>query len=497
MEVRAAKGASLLRNLGVCEEDTVVIIMRNDVTCCEIMRSIALAGAVTVQVNWHGTQTEISEILKDCNAKLVISHRDFIKRLDHVLEGIQVIGVMPSKATKLSYNITNLLELNNLQVPEWANLIEKEEPLLNKFPMRPMMRYTSGSTGKPKGIIRRQKATPNGLVDYYQTLRKLAANMFSFKVGAHFMTAAPLYHSGPSTLISMALAMETMSATILPRFDPENFLQIIENRKITHIYLVPTMMARLLKLPKTIKDKYDLSSVEFCVSTGSPWSHEIKSAMISWWGPVFWETYGASELGFVTLVSSEEALQRPGTVGKIQQGGSIKIYDSNKEELGPGQVGDIYIKTDAFGKFVYSEANETKTRQEIDGHVSVGDMGWLDNEDYLFVSDRKKDMIISGGVNIFPVEIENFLSDAPFIEDVAVFGAPDDEFGEKIIAAIQPMPHWKANTQDVRQWLDGKLAKYKHPKGIDFHETLPREDSGKIFKTKLREPYWKNADRNI
>ena len=471
--------------------------MRNDVTCCEVMRAIALAGGVTVQINWHGEPQEVSDILNDCKAKLVISHRDFLRKLEATLKRVMVIGVKPSEAIKLAYKLNECSNDFDSSVPEWSRLIEKETPLSRKVPMRPMMRYTSGSTGKPKGIIRAQKTTKNGIVDYYLTLRKLAKKMFSFHFDAHFMTAAPLYHSGPSTLISMALAMENMSATVLPRFDPENFLKSIEEKKITHIYLVPTMMARLLKLPKMIKKQYDLSSVEFCVSTGSPWPHEIKKAMIDWWGPVFWETYGASELGFITLVSSKEALERPGTVGKIQHGGSIKIFDGNQNPLPQGEVGDIYVKTDAFGHFVYSASNKDEKRQEIEEHVSVGDIGWIDQDGYLFVSDRKKDMIISGGVNIFPTEIESYLIDAPFIDDVAVFGAPDDEFGEKIIAAIQPAQDWQANKIDVIKWLDGKLARFKHPKEIEFHIALPREDSGKIFKAKLREPYWIGANRKI
>ena len=168
------------------------------------------------------------------------------------------------------------------------------------------------------------------------------------------MTAAPLYHSGPSTLSAMAMAMEEMSMTILPRFDPIKFLEASGHASRSHIYLVPTMMIRLLKLPKKIRQKYDISSVKFCVSTGSPWPHEVKVSMIDWWGPVFWETYGASELGFLTLASSQEAVDRPGTVGRIQLGGSIKIYNTNKTELPMGQVGDIYIKTEAFGQFHYS-----------------------------------------------------------------------------------------------------------------------------------------------
>ena len=362
--------------------------------------------------------------------------------------------------------------------------------------MRAVMRYTSGSTGKPKGIRRLPKegAAPQ---DFYETMRYIAPNMFFYRPGARYMTAAPLYHSAPSTLTNMAVAMEDMSAYILPRFDPISFLETIEREKITHIYLVPTMMTRLLKLPDEVKARYDVSSVEFCVSTGSPWPHDVKVAMIDWWGPVFWETYGASEIGFMTMVSSEEALERPGTAGRIQLGGSIRIYSPEGEILPAGEVGDIHVRMDVFGEFDYSNDPEGRQHSEIDKHVSVGDMGWLDEDGFLFITDRKKDMIISGGANIFPTEIEAVLIDAPFVQDVAVFGAPDAEFGEKIVAAIQPMAGWTANEDEVRDWLEGRLARFKHPRIIDFHDVLPREDSGKIFKPRLRAPYWEGAGRSI
>jgi len=360
-----------------------------------------------------------------------------------------------------------------------------------------MMRYTSGSTGKPKGITRIAEPTTAGSADYYDTLRHIAVQMFGFRADAHFMTAAPLYHSAPNTLTSMAMAMENMSVTLLARFDPVHFLETIDRQRITHVYLVPTMMVRLLKLSDAIKVRYDLSCVEFCVSTGSTWPHAVKRAMIDWWGPVFWETYGASELGFMTLVSSPEALQRPGTVGRIQLGGSIKICTENGDELPTGAVGDIFVRMPAFGQFHYTGDPNGDRRKDIDGHACVGDMGWLDKDGFLFITDRKKDMIISGGANIFPTEIEASLIAAPFITDVAVFGAPDPEFGERIVAAIQPAEGWVPNKAEIYTWLDNRLARFKHPKIIDFHQTLPREDSGKIFKPRLRKPYWDGTGRSI
>lgn len=495
LELLARKGAAALGNLGAEPDDAVAIIMRNDLASVEIMRAVALAGVVGVPLNWHGAAQEVSDILDDSKSNIVIIHRDLIPPIAPALEGKTVIGVTPPPALKTAYKISDEAAATG-SAPEWSDLVEAAEPVADRPRMRAMMRYTSGSTGKPKGIKRLPKkgAEPQ---DFYATMRHIAPNMFFYRPDARFMTAAPLYHSAPSTLAAMAVAMEDMSAYVLPRFEPISFLETIEREKITHIYLVPTMMTRLLKLPEDVKAKYDLSSVEFCVSTGSPWPHDVKVAMIDWWGPVFWETYGASEIGFMTMVSSQEALDRPGTAGRIQLGGSIRIYSPQGELLPTGEVGDIHVRMDVFGEFDYSNDPEGRQHSEIDSHVSVGDMGWLDEDGFLFITDRKKDMIISGGANIFPTEIEAVLIDAPFIQDVAVFGAPDPEFGEKIVAAVQAMPGWEANEAEMRDWLEGRLARFKHPRIIDFHDALPREDSGKIFKPRLRAPYWEGAGRLI
>ena len=242
--------------------------------------------------------------------------------------------------------------------------------------MRPMMRYASGSTGKSKCITRIAEPNTAGSADYYDTLRHIASQMFDFRASAHFMTAAPLYQSAPNTLTSMA--MENMSVTLLARFDPVQFLETIDRQRITHVYLVPTMIVRLLKLSDAIKARYNLSCVEFCVSTGSTAPHPVKRAMIDWWGPVFWETYSASEFGFMTLVSSPEALQRPGTVGRIQRGGSIKICAKNGDELPTGASGDIFVRMPASGQFHYtSYPTETVGKTSTDTRLSAKWGGWI------------------------------------------------------------------------------------------------------------------------
>ncbi|MGB1155492.1 MAG: AMP-binding protein [Alphaproteobacteria bacterium] len=494
LDARAAKGASALIALGCGEDVPVALIMRNDLTQMEIMRAAAKAGTVLVALNWHGAAEEIEAICEDSGAQTVIIHRDLIADAAPALQGRQVIAVTPEPALCAAYEISNTSAQAASAFPEWRALVDDSPPLETPAMMRPLRRYTSGSTGRPKGI-RRQATGPRR--DFTDALRRIGTEMMGFHPGATFFTAAPLYHSAPSTLTSAALVSEGVSTVVAPRFDPLAFLRAIETHRVTHIYLVPTMMSRLLKLPEADRARFDLSSVAFCISTGSPWPHDLKQAMIDWWGPVFWETYGASEIGFMTLASSADALERPGTAGRMQMGGTLLILDADGNQLPPGEVGEIYARMEVFGDFDYSNDPEARAAAEQHGHISVGDVGWVDEDGYLFITDRKKDMIISGGANIFPAEIEAILMRAPFVRDVAVFGAPDAEFGEQVVAAIEPAPDWSPSRKEVTDFLAGKLARFKQPRIIDFHDALPREDSGKIFKPRLRAPYWENAGRKV
>ena len=495
LEQRAAQGARALQTIGAGADVPVAVIMRNDLAQLEIMRAAAQAGTVIVALNWHAAAEEAAAICDDSGARIVIIHRDLIDNLRPALVGRRVIGVTPAPALCSAYGITAEAALTDKdRADEWSSLVDAQPPLADREMMRPLLRYTSGSTGAPKGV-RRLGGGPRK--DFEDILRRVGAEMMRLTPGARFFTAAPIYHSAPSTLTSAALVSEGVSTFIAPKFEPEVFLATIQAQRITHIYLVPTMMSRLLKLPQAVKDRYDISSITFCVSTGSPWPHDLKQAMIDWWGPVFWESYGATEIGFMTMASSQDALAKPGTAGLPQMGCSILILDPDGAILPAGEVGEIHARMEAFGGFDYSNDPESRRAAEKHGHFSVGDLGWLDEDGYLFITDRKKDMIISGGANIFPAEIEAVLMRAPFIRDVAVFGAPDPEFGEQIVAAIEPSQGWTPDAGQVCAFLEGRLAGFKHPRIIDFHDALPREDSGKIFKPRLRKPYWESAGRNI
>ena len=307
--------------------------------------------------------------------------------------------------------------------------------------------------------------------------------------GDRFYIAAPLYHSAPHALTLSCLAAGDVEVFIEAKFDPERFLADVQKHKITHTYIVPTMMIRLLKLPQSVRDKYDVSSLRYALSTGSSWPVEVKQGMIEWFGSIFFESYGASELGFMTLISSTEALQKPGSVGKVVPGGSLMILDDNMQPLPTGESGAIYVYLPMFGPFKYTNTEGTLEGLHHQNHTTLGDVGYVDEEGYLYINDRKKDMIISGGANIFPAEIEAVLIEMPQIVDCAIFGAPHAEFGEMVVVAVQCSQDETLSMEQVNAFLDGKIARFKWPKKLDLHLALPREDSGKIFKQRLKAAY--------
>lgn len=491
----ARKTATVLSGLGVKEDSAIAVLMRNDVRCMEIVEACRLLGARYAMLNWHMTAIEIAHILEDSEAVVLLAHADLLANIDTgALGATPVLSIETPEDLSLAYGasaakktVSGLKSLSDLtdKVQPWAG-----EPL--RF--RGLFAYTSGSTGRPKGI--RRNANP-AAPDSYQVYAGLARDLLQAKPGDKLMVAAPLYHSAPHALATFALASGYMDLVIVPKFDPVEFLEMLQFHQVTHVYIVPTMMIRLLKLPEAVRSRYDLSALRFAVSTGSPWSAEVKTAMIEWLGPIFYESYGASELGFMTLISSQEAMEKPGSVGKILPGGSFRILNDDLEECPPYEIGTIFVKLPLFGDFAYTNADGSIVDERVDGHATVGDMGHLDDEGYLFIGDRKKDMIISGGANIFPAEIEAQLIKMPQITDCAVFGAPDAEFGEKIVAAVQCADGASLTLEEMRDFLAPLLAKFKLPRKLDLHSELPREDSGKIFKKRLRDPYWEKEGRKV
>ena len=311
------------------------------------------------------------------------------------------------------------------------------------------------------------------------------------------LVSAPLYHSAPNLYALQAL-LAGERLVLEPRFDAERTLALVERHRLTHLYLVPTMYVRLLRLPPEVRRRYDLSSVRFVSSTGSPCAaggEEGDDRLV-----------GAGDHRDLRLERDRPrhvhrfrttGLKRPGSVGRPLPQTALKILDDDGRELPAGRIGTIYVRQPAYPDFTYVNDAPARAALERDGLWAVGDMGYIDEDGYLYIADRKSDMVISGGVNIYPAEIEAVLATMPGVADCAVFGIPDAEFGEGLAAAIQRGEGVDLKASQVEQFLRGRISSYKIPKIVTFHAALPREDSGKIFKRKLREPYWKDAGRRI
>jgi long-chain acyl-CoA synthetase len=356
------------------------------------------------------------------------------------------------------------------------------------------MFYTSGTTGRPKGIVR-AAATPEHLQRGLE-VRRLSYGFARAPGDERALLAAPIYHSAPNAY-ALSAVQDGVTLYLEERFDAERTLALIEEHRLTHAYLVPTMFVRLLALPQAVRAKYDLGSMRFVASTGSPCPPQVKRAMLDWWGPVIHESYGASELGYMTLLTPAQALAKPGSAGRPLPGVTLAILDDEGRELPRGQAGLIYIDQPAFPDFTYVGNDDARARMARGRLKTMGDIGFIDDEGFLFIVDRQADMVISGGVNIYPVEIEAVLHTMPGVADCAVFGIPDDEFGESLAAAVQPAPGAAVTADDVRRWVHERMAHYKVPKVVTLHEALPREDTGKIFKRRLREPYWAGRTRRV
>ncbi len=483
IERLARKLATLLADAGVTDGGTVAILMRNDIAYLVAIEACRLAGARYVPLNWHAAPPEITAIVADAGAIVLIGHADLVEPVRAGLPGGCVpISFAAPPAVRAAYP-----EAGGGGDRSLADLVEPfDESSVPPPPFRGIFAYTSGSTGRPKGV--RRKPGPAG-TDMVATFRGLAANLLRLGPGDRLHVAAPLYHSAPNGLALSAFYAEAADLHLAVRFDPVGWLADIERHRITHAYLVPTMMVRLLKLPAETRESHDLSSLRVAFSTGSACPPDVKAAMTAWLGPILTESYGASEMGFMTLISAEEAARKPGSVGRVIPGAESLILDESLQEVPAGTVGTIYVRVPSMGDFDYSNAEGALSDQRHRGFTTVGDMGHVDEDGFLFISDRRKDMIITGGANVFPSEIETALLQMPEVLDCAVFGAPDPEFGEMIVAAVECRPDARIGLEEVRRFLADRIARFKIPRKVDVHERLPREDSGKIFKAVLRRPY--------
>jgi long-chain acyl-CoA synthetase len=490
---RASRIAGGLQRLGVGQGDCVAILMRNDIAFIEAAYGVALLGAYAVPVNWHFKPDEVAYVLRDSGARVLIGHADLLHQLrDAIPSGVTVLSAPTPPEILAAYRIDRDLLARPGSAVDLEHWLAAQRPY--EGPARPApqnMIYTSGTTGHPKGV-RRNAPTP----EQAAASERMRAMIYGTRPGVRALLPGPLYHSAPNSF-GLRAGRLGGALVLMPRFDPEEFLSIVARERIDTIFMVPTMFIRLMKLPEEVRAAYDVSSLRHVIHAAAPCPADVKRAMIEWWGPVIYEFYGSTESGAVTFATSEDALKKPGTVGKISPGAELRFVGDDGRILANGEIGEIYSRISGNPDFTYHNKPEKRAEIERDGFITSGDVGYIDAEGYVFLCDRKRDMVISGGVNIYPAEIEAALHALAGVQDCAVFGIPDDEFGEALMAVVEPQPGVSLDVEGLRAQLKTRLADYKVPKHIEIQRDLPREDSGKIFKRRLRDPYWEKAGRKI
>lgn len=493
---RASRAAAGLASLGIGPGDLVALYLRNDFPFFEASAAAGLLGAYPTPVNWHYTPDEAAYLFENSGAKAIVIHADLIAPIRQALPpGVPVLVVPTPPEIAQAYGIDPAPTPEGM--PEWSSWLEGFEPLVPTGAEAPgTVIYTSGTTGRPKGVRRSPPSAEQAMLT--ATIIGRAFGFIGYGPPDEIVTVVtgPMYHSAPN---AYGLAAARMGGTVIlqPRFDPEELLAMIERHRVTHLHMVPIMFHRLLKLPDDIRAKYDLSSLKFVVHAAAPCSPPIKRAMIEWWGPVITEYYGSTEVSAVTFCTSEDWLSHPGTVGKPWPETDVRVIDADGNSLPAGEVGEVVARTRGMPDFTYHGDDQKRRDSEKAGLIAPGDIGYFDKDGFLYLCDRAKDMIISGGVNIYPAEIEAELLKMPGVADCAVFGIPDEEFGEGVCAVVQPAEGADLSEASIKAYLREHVAGYKLPRRVELAADLPREDSGKIFKRKLREPFWAGLERRI
>jgi long-chain acyl-CoA synthetase len=456
-------------------------LMENRLDFMEICWAAQRAGLYYTAISRYLTQDEIAYIVKDCGARVVITSE-------------KCADVVAPLITNAAEPMFYIVDGSRTGFRDWNSALAAQPatPIADEVAGYDML-YSSGTTGRPKGIKRASENNPIDVPNPF--LKLLCANMCGMTSDSIYLSPAPLYHAAPLRFNMMAITLGGTSV-IMEHFDAEEFLKLVEKHKITQSQLVPTMFVRMLKLPDEVRLKYDVSSLNGAIHAAAPCPAALKRAMIDWWGPVLLEYYSGSEGVGLTLIDSREALAKPGSVGRARKG-VIHIVDAEGTELPAGQTGIVYFS--GVKPFAYYKAPEkTLSRTHALGWQTFGDMGHVDEDGWLFLTDRQDDMIISGGVNIYPQETEDILITHPDIADVAVFGVPNEEMGEEVKAVVQPHDMsraGKALEAELILYCRKHLSPIKCPKSIDFEAELPRTPTGKLVKRHLRDKYWPKKER--
>ncbi|MBV9331214.1 MAG: acyl-CoA synthetase [Alphaproteobacteria bacterium] len=484
LEAQSNQGAHLFRKLGLVPGDGIAIFMENNLRFLEICWAAQRSGLYFTCISSRLTAGEIEYIVKDCGAKVFIAGETLAKVAE---ETAALISDVP-----------------RYMVGGTAPGYESYEEAIAEMPSSPIedetagaaMLYSSGTTGRPKGVRQQLSGQP---IDAPSPLLGLVTMLYGIDQNSIYLSPAPLYHAAP---LHYSMTAQRLGATVvvMEHFDAEASLAAIERYRATASQWVPTMFVRMLKLPEEVRRKYDVSSMKSAIHAAAPCPIEVKRKMIEWWGPVLLEYYAGTEGNGMCFVNSEDWLKHPGTVGKSLMS-PVHICDEEGNELPAGEEGTIYFASAA--QFTYHNDPKKTAESRHPKHPewsTLGDVGKLDEEGYLYLTDRKAFMIISGGVNIYPQEAENLIITHPKVADVAVIGVPNEDFGEEVKAVDQPMDWKDANPEfaaEVIAWCRDRLSPIKCPRTVDFDRELPRHPTGKLYKRLIRDRYWGKRDSRI
>ncbi len=484
INARANRLARLLRESGLGKGDHIALFMENQPRFMEVVLAALRSGLYVTAINSFLTAPEVAYIVNDCGARALVTSA----------------AKAPIVADLAGEHATPEIH-TRLMVDGISHGFDAYEPAIDAFSgerlpdetMGATMLYSSGTTGRPKGVL---GPLPETTPSENQSAAALSV-LFGFEQEMTYLSPAPLYHAAPLAFSSGTLSLGG-TVVVMERFEPRNALSHIERYGVTHSQWVPTMFSRMLKLPEEDRRAHDLASHRIAIHAAAPCPVPVKRAMIDWWGPILLEYYAGTEGNGSTFINSEDWLAKPGSVGRAMAT-QLHIVDEDGKDLPPGQEGTVCFS--GGGSFEYhNDPEKTQESRLGEGRTTLGDVGYIDEDGYLFLTDRKAYMIISGGVNIYPREIEDHLITHPKVADVAVFGVPNEDFGEEVKAVVQPMPGVEPDEELAEELLafcrDG-LARFKVPRSIDYEEELPRLPTGKLYKRLLRDRYWGNKDSRI
>jgi long-chain acyl-CoA synthetase len=486
LEARTNRLAHLFRKQGLKRLDHYAIFMENNSRYLEACGAGERCGLYFTCVNSYLTADELAHIVINSESRILITSA---AKLDVAREAL-----MACPGVELCLVVDGPGESERVVGLHEATSGLPTTPIADEC-LGTAMLYSSGTTGRPKGVLRPlPEQPPAQQMPLFDFLQKL----WRYREGMIYLSPAPLYHAAPQAAVNLTIRTGG-TAVIMESFDPENYLQLVEKWRVTHSQLVPTMFSRMLKLPEQIRIRYNLSSLEVAIHAAAPCPEIVKDEMIKWWGPIIHEYYGATEgLGF-TACDSAEWLAHRGTVGRVLLG-DLHILDDQLQPCPVGAPGTVWFKTATPFEY-FNDPNKTREARSPDGSMStVGDVGYVDEDGFLYLTDRASFMIISGGVNIYPQECENLLITHPKIADAAVFGVPNADLGEEVKAVVQPMPGippCEDLAQELIAFCTRSLSRQKVPRSIDFTAELPRLPTGKLYKRLLRDRYWGNKTSRI